>query len=296
MEPLAGPQAPPGGWRVSFRGLRVAVIIPALDEEGAIGAVVGAVDRAVVDRVIVVDNGSSDATAQRARAAGAEVLREPRRGYGSACLRGIGAVPRADLIVFLDGDGSDRPQEIPALLAHLLDSSGDLVIGSRVLGDGEAGALTPLQRFGNALTCSLLRLLWGQRCTDLGPFRAIRRDALRRLEMGDPDFGWTVEMQVKAAQRGLRTVELPVTCRVRRAGRSKVSGTLLGSYHAGRRILGYVASAKLAELAERSAKVLARAGAKMPQRRRQPRPSSSAQVPYSTQGTQPGRAQSPSEK
>jgi glycosyltransferase involved in cell wall biosynthesis len=226
-----------------FEGQRVCLIIPALDEQDAIGEVVAAVDRELVDRLIVVDNGSTDQTAARARAAGAEVLVEPRRGYGSACLKGLAAATEADLFVFLDGDGSDDPTEIGALLAGLSESSADLVIGSRVLGRAESGALTPLQRFGNALTCNLVRLLWGVRYTDLGPFRAVRRQALERLAMRDPDFGWTIEMQVKAAQRGLRVVERPVACRVRRAGRSKVSGTVLGSWRAGRRILGYVVSA-----------------------------------------------------
>lgn len=227
---------------------QIAVIIPALDEEEAIGPVVGGIDRSIVDRVIVVDNGSSDLTARKAEDAGAEVLFEPRRGYGSACLTGIAAAPDADVLVFLDGDGSDNPEEIPIMLEFLHRHEAELVIGSRVLGAAEPGALTPLQQFGNALTCTLVRLLWGARYTDLGPFRAVRRTALERLGMTDPDFGWTIEMQVKAAQQGLRVVEMPVDYRRRQAGRSKISGTLSGSYQAGKTILSYVFKAKLQEL------------------------------------------------
>ena len=231
-----------------YEGLHVAVVIPTLDEEGNIGEVVAAVDRAIVDEVIVADNGSRDATPAVAAAAGATVVVEPRRGYGSACLAGIAAAPRADVLVFLDGDGSDDPRELERLLARLCETGAALVIGSRVLGGAEPGALTAVQRFGNALTCRLVRWLWGVHYTDLGPFRAIRRDALERLAMADPDFGWTIEMQVKAAQHGLPVVEIPVRRRRRQSGRSKVSGTLLGAASAGRTILGYVASAKLREL------------------------------------------------
>jgi len=234
-----------------YRGQRVALIIPALNEEQALPGVLAAVDRELVERIVVADNGSTDATASVARAAGAEVVHEPRRGYGSACLKAIAAVPEADLLVFVDADGSDDPRGLQALLDGMHTAGADLVVGSRVLGRLEPGALTPVQRFGNWLTCSLLRLLWGVHYTDLGPFRAVRREAYERLRMADPDFGWTVEMQVKAAQQGLRGVEVPVDYRRRQAGRSKVSGSLVGSYKAGRRILGYVASAKLSELAGR---------------------------------------------
>lgn len=236
-----------------FHDQQVALIIPTLDEEQTIGAVVSAVDRAVVDQVLVVDNGSVDATAARAREAGATVLREPRRGYGSACLTGIAAATEADVLVFLDGDGSDDPREIPALLCALRDTGAALVIGSRTRGHAEPGALTPVQELGNWLTCTLVRWFWGVRYTDLGPFRAITRQGLERLSMADPDFGWTIEMQVKAAQQGLSVEEIPVACRTRRGGHSKVSGTLLGSYHAGRRILGYVFEAKARDLLGRGA-------------------------------------------
>ncbi len=231
-----------------YCGHQVAVIIPALDEAEAIGPVVGAVDRSIVDQIVVADNGSSDNTAEIAAAAGALVVREDRRGYGSACLRAIEEVPASDILVFLDADGSDDPASIEELLKALVESEADLVIGSRVLGKAEKGALTALQLFGNWLTCTLVRWLWGVHYSDLGPFRAIRRSSYDRLGMADPDFGWTIEMQVKAAQHNLKTTEIPVDYRVRQAGRSKVSGTLRGSFGAGKRILGYVFEAKLQEL------------------------------------------------
>ena len=232
---------------MTFTDQKVVVVIPALNEEGAIGAVVAAIDRKLVDRVIVVDNGSKDETAARARQQGAEVLFQPRRGYGSACLLGIRDAAEADVLVFLDGDGSDDASEIGCLLEEMQGTEADLVIGSRTLGQSERGALSPLQHFGNALTCHLVRWFWQVQYTDLGPFRAIRKPALDSLQMQDPDFGWTIEMQVKAAQQGLRIVELPVSYRLRRAGKSKVSGNLLGSYRAGKTILGYVMQAKLRE-------------------------------------------------
>jgi glycosyltransferase involved in cell wall biosynthesis len=229
-----------------FRGRTVTLIIPALDEEEALPALLGSVP-AIVDRIVVADNGSRDRTADVARAGGALVVREERRGYGSACLAALRVAPDSDLFVFLDGDGSDDPREIPSLLLPLTDGNADLVIGSRVLGRPEPGALTPVQVFGNLLTCLLVRLFWRLRYTDLGPFRAITREALERLDMSDPDFGWTIEMQVKAAQKGLVVVELPVSRRTRRGGVSKVTGDLKASFLAGNRILGYVFSAKLEE-------------------------------------------------
>ena len=231
-----------------FRGYQVLLIVPALDEEDTIGEVLRQVDRSVVDAIVVADNGSSDGTRHRAVEAGAIVLGEPRRGYGSACLRALRDGPPSDIVVFIDADGSDDPSEIEAMLAQLLDRGADFIVGSRVLGKAEPGALTPIQVFGNGLTCVLVHLFWGVRFTDLGPFRAIRRSALDRLEMSDPDFGWTIEMQVKAAQRGLRSTEIPVRYRVRAGGRSKVSGTLSGVYRAGTRILSYVLAAKWNEL------------------------------------------------
>ena len=164
------------------------------------------------------------------------VVREERRGYGSACLKAVGQVPAADILVFMDGDGSDDPREIELLLAALTVQGADLVIGSRVLGQTEEGALTPVQTFGNSLTCGLVHLLWGVRYTDLGPFRAVRWETLQALEMQDRNYGWTVEMQIKAAQRGVAYREVPVSYR-QRVGVSKVSGTLRGSVGAGVKIL-----------------------------------------------------------
>jgi glycosyltransferase involved in cell wall biosynthesis len=234
-----------------FAGQTVNLIIPALNEEAALPGVLAGVDRGVIDRVIVADNGSSDRTAEVARDAGASVFVEPRRGYGSACLRAVLDGPPSDLLVFMDGDGSDDPTDIPELLSPLVDGQADLVIGSRVLGAAAVGALTPVQRFGNALTCTLVRMFWGASYTDLGPMRALRRDTFDSLQMCDPDFGWTIEMQVKAAQRRLQVVEVPVRCHLRQAGRSKVSGTVMGSFRAGKRILGYVLVAKGRELRTR---------------------------------------------
>jgi len=219
----------------------VDAVIPALDEERSLGAVLEALPKGLVRRVIVADNGSTDGTARVAREGGATVVFEPARGYGAACLRGLEALASdpPDVVLFLDADGSDDPSQAPLLLAPILGHTADLVVGSRVLGEAEPGALTPHARFGNWLATRLLRALYRARYTDLGPFRAIRYDALQRLEMKDRDFGWTVEMQVKAARRGLRHVEVPVRYR-RRVGRSKISGTVSGSVRAGLTILGTV--------------------------------------------------------
>ncbi len=219
----------------------VALIIPALNEQDSIGRVVGDLPRDLIYDIIVVDNGSTDDTARRAIDAGARVVREPRRGYGQACLTGIEAVQdEAAVIVFVDGDYSDDPREVAQILAPIIANEADLVIGSRVLGQHEWGALMPQQRFGNALATLLIRWMYGVRFTDLGPFRAIRRDALTRLEMADRDYGWTVEMQVKAARRGLRSVEVPVSYRRRLAGESKVAGTISGSCRAGWKIIATI--------------------------------------------------------
>jgi hypothetical protein len=216
---------------------RVVVVIPALDEEEAIGAVVREVPP-VVGEVIVVDNGSRDRTADVAREAGATVVREPRRGYGRACLAGIAAAAGADVLVFLDGDRSDYPAQLVDVVRPILGGEADLVIGSRSLGRREAGAHPWHAVLGTRACVGLMNLLTGSRATDLGPFRAITAFALRRLDMRDRGYGWTAEMQVKAARRGLRVVEVPVDYRPR-LGRSKVSGTLRGTLGAG---IGIVAT------------------------------------------------------
>lgn len=221
----------------------VAVIIPALNEEGALPHVLG--DLPVVGRVIVVDNGSNDRTAEVARALGVSVIEESRRGYGAACLRGVAElardhVPPPLVVVFIDGDYSDYPELLPQLVTPILKDTADFVIGSRTLGTHERGSLTPHARFGNWLACTLMKVLFKAHYTDLGPFRAIRYDSLRALEMRDDNFGWTVEMQIKAAHRGLRTVEIPVPYR-HRIGKSKISGTVVGSVRAGVKILYLIA-------------------------------------------------------
>ncbi|MGM0493300.1 MAG: glycosyltransferase family 2 protein [Armatimonadota bacterium] len=218
----------------------MSVIIPALDEEDAIGSVIDEIPRPPVSDVIVVDNGSTDRTAGVAREHGATVVREDRRGYGRACLRGIAALPDdTDTVVFLDGDHSDFPEQIPDLIAPIAADEADMVIGSRALGECETGALTPVQIFGNWLACTLMRLIYGHRYTDLGPFRAISREALERLEMQDLDFGWTVEMQIKALKNRMRVAEIPARYRCR-IGRSKISGTIMGSVRAGHKIIATI--------------------------------------------------------
>ena len=219
-------------------GPQVALIIPALDEEETIGTTLDSLPSHALAQVIVVDNGSADRTAEIARAHGAQVVAELRRGYGQACLAGLAALaPEIDVVAFMDADGSDDPSDLARLLEPIARGQAQLVIGSRVLGVREADSLTPQQRFGNRLATYLLRLFYGARYTDLGPFRAIRRDALERLGMRDTNFGWTVEMQVKALRAGVRVKEVPVRCRRRRGGRSKVSGSLRGSLAAGAKIL-----------------------------------------------------------
>jgi glycosyltransferase involved in cell wall biosynthesis len=218
---------------------KIAVIIPALNEEEAIQRVLGDIPGGLVDQIIVVDNGSTDRTAQVARSAGAVVVEEPRRGYGQACLSGIAALAEAEIVVFLDGDYSDYPEELPQIIAPILSDKADLVIGSRVLGQRQKGALTLQQRLGNALATKLIQWIFGVRYTDLGPFRAIRRSPLTRLKMEDRDFGWTVEMQVKAARAGMRIVEVPVSYRPR-IGISKISGTISGTVRAGHKILSTI--------------------------------------------------------
>lgn len=221
----------------------VAIIIPTRNEAEALPRVLAAIPPWVAE-VIVVDNASTDGTPEIAARHGARVLTEPRRGYGRACLAGIAALsPQIDTVLFMDGDASDRPEDMATLLAPIAAGEADLVIGARTLGV-EPGALTPQQRFGNALACQLIRLAWGVRYTDLGPFRVIRRDALARLSMRDETWGWTVEMQVRAARIGLRVREVPVGYR-RRIGTSKISGTLSGTIRAGWKILWVIGAEAL---------------------------------------------------
>ena len=214
----------------------VTVVIPALNEEDSLPLVLAAIPSEIVDEVIVVDNGSTDKTAEVARQGGARVVREDERGYGAACLAGLAAIERTDVVVFLDGDFADDPGELGRVVAPILDGEADMVIGSRVLGAREPGALLPHARFGNWLAVSLIRLFWGQRFTDLGPFRAVRSSSLEGLNMRDRSFGWTVEMQIEAARQGLRCREVPVSYR-RRVGVSKISGTVRGTVMAGSIIL-----------------------------------------------------------
>ncbi len=229
------------------------MVIPALDEEASIGRVVRELREALEGSevlpghtlrctVVLGDNGSRDRTAELARAAGAVVVHAPRRGYGSACLAALSGLPAGiDAVLFADGDGADHPGDALSLLRPLARGEADLVIGSRALGERlglvEPGALTPPQRFGNALATTLLRATFGTHFSDLGPYRAITLAALRSLEMDDQDFGWTVQMQARAAARRLRVLDVPVRYRRRRAGRSKVSGDLRGSALAGTVIL-----------------------------------------------------------
>jgi glycosyltransferase involved in cell wall biosynthesis len=228
---------------VSKAAAAIDVVIPALDEERSLPLVLADLPRPPVRRVVVADNGSQDGTASAAVAGGAEVVSAGRRGYGSACLAGLEHLRRTgppEIVVFVDADYSDHPDELPALVAPILAGEADLVIGSRILGRRERGALLPQARAGNLVACQLIRLLYGHRFTDLGPFRAVRWDALERLEMSDPDFGWTAEMQVKAVRRGLRCAEVPVSYR-HRVGVSKITGTVAGTLRAGHKILWTVA-------------------------------------------------------
>lgn len=220
----------------------VAIIIPALDEEAVIGRVVesirGVLDPGAIVRIIVVDNGSADRTAAVAAAAGAEVVSEPTRGYGQACAAGVAAADGSEILVLLDGDGSDDPADLAAILGPLRSGEADLVVGVRAR--SERGAMTVQQIFGNRLACLAIHLIHGTRINDLGPFRAIRRRHLLLLEMDEMTYGWSTEMVVKSLRARLRYREVEVSYR-RRTGVSKVGGSVLGSLRAGRSILGTVA-------------------------------------------------------
>ena len=214
--------------------LHVSVIIPCLDEAEAIGRCVAAVLAQGVGEVIVVDGGSKDGTAEKARQAGARVIVEARRGYGRALMTGMAALPpSASVVLFIDGDGSDRPEMIPAVLEPIESGKADFVLGSRLRGKREPGSLAPAQIVAGRLAGLLIRLLYGVRFTDMSPFRAIRRDALDRLGMREQTFGWNLEMQMRVAAAGLRAVEVPVGQRRRAGGVSKVSGSWLTATRAG---------------------------------------------------------------
>jgi glycosyltransferase involved in cell wall biosynthesis len=216
---------------------RLSVIIPALNEADAIAAVVqDFLAQPLVDECIVVDNGSTDATAANARAAGARVVVEPRRGYGQACAAGVAAAT-SDILVFADGDGSDVPSDLLQITAPLLDGTRDFVLGSRTRGRREPGSLLASQLVAAWLAGTLLRLRYNARYTDMGPFRAITRTALVSLRMSEMTYGWNLEMQMKAARAQLRILEIPVSYRHRQAGVSKVAGSLQGSIKAALRIM-----------------------------------------------------------
>lgn len=221
----------------------VSVVIPAYNEENAIREVIREIPKDLISEVIVINNASTDNTELIAKEAGATVLREPVPGYGRACLKGIEYLkqmqPAPDVVVFLDADHSDYPEEINELLRPIIEGKADLVIGSRALGKKEAGSMTPQQIFGNWLATRLLKIFYGVKFTDLGPFRAIRFSKLIELEMQDKTYGWTVEMQLKAAKKGLQCVEVPVRYR-KRIGSSKISGTVKGTIMAGYKILATI--------------------------------------------------------
>lgn len=222
----------------SKRCMKTCVIIPALNEQETIAGVVHAVPREIAAEVIVVDNGSTDATAARATAAGARVVSEPVRGYGRACAAGVRALPPdCEIVVFLDGDGSDCPELMGQLVDPVSEGKYDFVIGSRTRGEREAGSMNFPQIVAGRLAGFLLRLLYDVRYTDMCPFRAIRRDALERLGMRETTYGWNVEMQMRTARAKLRILEIPVNHRRRTGGTSKVSGTVRGTFLAATRIL-----------------------------------------------------------
>lgn len=221
--------------------MNVDMVIPALNEAPSIANVVRSVPRPPVRDIWVADNGSHDGTGELAREAGARVVREEERGYGAACSAALAALePDCDIVVFMDADGSDEATCVSALIAPIVEGRADLVIGSRALGAAEPGSLSLPQRVGNVIASAWLETRFGLPATDLGPFRAIRKSSLDALEMADRDYGWTVEMQIKAAQQRLRYAEIPVPY-YRRVGTSKVSGTVRGVLGASRKIIGWLA-------------------------------------------------------
>ncbi len=219
-----------------YKEKRVSVIIPALNEELSLPMVINDLPENIADEIIVVDNGSTDSTVSAAENAGARVLKENTRGYGAACQKGISSAQDPDIIVILDGDYSDYPDRITLLLDPLIDRDFDMVIGSRVLGEAEKGSLTLPQIIGNKLTAWLIARLTGFKYTDMGPFRAIKNEKLKGLKMADKNYGWNVEMQIKAVKQGFKIKEVPVDYR-KRVGKSKVSGTVSGVMKAGVKII-----------------------------------------------------------
>ena len=215
---------------------RISVIIPAFNEEDSIGLVLDALPQNLIHEIIVVDNNSTDNTARSAIEKGARVVAEQRRGYGSACLKGISALDNPDIVVFLDGDFSDYPEEIVKLVAPIESGEMDFVLGSRMILPESRSALLPQSRYGNQLAVFLMRLFFRHQYTDLGPFRAIRYESLQAIAMQDTNFGWTVEMQIKAVKKGLRILEIPVKYR-ERVGVSKITGTFSGTIKAGTKII-----------------------------------------------------------
>jgi glycosyltransferase involved in cell wall biosynthesis len=219
--------------------VRVSVIIPTHNEVQAIGLVLGDLPSHLVTQVIVVDSNSTDGTPEVARSLGARVIREPRRGYGRACLTGLANAENPDVLVFLDGDYSDRPSELPMMLAPIVEGRADITLGSRLIGASNPNALPWHQSFGNRLAAGLIKLLYGVKLSDLGPFRAVRADVLRVLDLKEDTYGWAVEMILKGAIAGLRIVEVPVSYHPR-VGQSKISGTVKGTLGAGWFILSRI--------------------------------------------------------
>ena len=215
---------------------RISIIIPAYNEESSIGLVLDALPQEKIHEIIVVDNGSTDATARVAQEHGARVVKEPRKGYGSACLKGIDELDAPDIVVFIDGDFSDFPEEIVLLIRPIENGEKDFVLGSRMILPKSQSALLPQARYGNRLAVFLIKLFFKHEFTDLGPFRAIRYSSFMSIGMKDMDFGWTVEMQIKAVRNGLRIREVPVNYR-KRIGISKITGTVLGTFRAGTKII-----------------------------------------------------------
>ena len=215
---------------------RISVIVPAFNEEDSIGLVLDALPQNLIHEIIVVDNNSTDNTARSAIEKGARVVAEQRRGYGSACLKGISALDNPDIVVFLDGDFRDYPEEIVKLVAPIESGEMDFVLGSRMILPESRSALLPQSRYGNQLAVFLMRLFFRHKFTDLGPFRAIRYESLKAIAMQDANFGWTVEMQIKAVKKGLRIMEIPVKYR-ERVGVSKITGTFSGTIKAGAKII-----------------------------------------------------------